>query len=629
MGNWKKIITSGSSADLLNITSSGGIQIDNSLLGGASGDLVLVRDASTGEIKTRTQVEIGNAGSSVNAFLTFDPSSGDDVVANTSTDTLNFVASDNITITGDSSAKSLTFSATTKSISDIQFHLSKSLTDGIHQNITINEYTSGVFSLTGSQDLQVSDTTGQTGIDLTFNSDNNSLSASLIGLRTNSSVRFADITATGNISASGFISASALHVKNDATIEGDLILDGDFNFDGFGFQNSGILNHSGSNIFGSGSSLEPSELFHEFTGSVSITGSNITLVDGIFVGSGSGLTDIDASALPSGIISSSDQLASAISGAYTADGVAIGLGANGTAGQFSAITATPANNSDALATGDQIFDYITTNNTTLLNNIASNYISAITTGAGLSGSGTQGDIELKLDLGNLTQGTPTATDIIGFYDTAAGATKKATIASLGAIITASSAGTVTSITTGNGLTGGTISTAGTITVDPGANITVNSDGVGVDVVIGNNGEEITNLIATSASFGKLTVTGDTTVIESETLKIADNFMFLNSNYGNIGPSEDAGISVNRGTSLDANLYWEEDIAGVTNIGRWAVSTKNIADGDTGITPDSTTAYLATVSSSVASPSANPTFGSTAGQGNMHIDTATGDIWMYV
>ena len=628
MGNWKKIITSGSSADLLNITSSGGIQIDNTLTGGASGDLVLVRDASTGEIKTRTQVQVGNLGSSVNTFLTV-TAGGTNVVADTSTDTLNFVASNNITLAGDSDADSITISATTKSISDITTILSKSLTDGIHQNITVNEYTSGVFSLTGSQNLQVSDTTGQTGIDLTFNSANNSLSASLLGLTSQSSVRFADITATGNISASGFISASALHVKNDATIEGDLILDGDFNFDGFGFQSSGILNHSGSNIFGSGSSLAPSELFHEFTGSVSITGSNITLIDGIFVGSGSGLTDIDSSALPSGIISSSDQLASAISGAYTADGVTISKNV----GVFAAIVDTGVVTGNAgLATGGNIYTFVTNSiENDLKPFVAANYITSIQPGsnAGITGGGTEGAVTLNIDISTLGSAVPASGDDIAFAVGGTGVTNRASIATLAGIITASSAGTVTSITTGNGLTGGTITTSGTITVDPGKNIQVTSDGVGVEAVIGNSGEEITNLIAISASFGKLTVTGDTTIIESETLKIADNFMFLNSNFGNISPSQDAGISVNRGSELDANLYWEEDIGGTANIGRWAVSTKNIADGDTGITPDATTAYLASVSASVASPSANPTFGSTEGQGNIHVNTSTGDIWMYV
>ena len=172
MANWKKIITSGSNADLLNITSSGGIQIGGLTAGGAS-DLVLVRNTA-GDIETRLQADIGALGSNAFAFKTIDAPSGTDPVANQVDDTLNFVASNNITIAGDSTAKSLTFSATTKSAADITTILSKSLTDGIHQNITINEYTSGVFSLTGSQNLQVSDTTGQTGIDLTFNSDNNS-----------------------------------------------------------------------------------------------------------------------------------------------------------------------------------------------------------------------------------------------------------------------------------------------------------------------------------------------------------------------------------------------------------------------------------------------------------------------
>ena len=86
MGNWKKIITSGSNAELLNITSSGGIQIGALETGGA-GDLVLVRNTSTGDIETRTQVQIGDLGSDVNVFATMS-AGGTLISASTSQDVL-------------------------------------------------------------------------------------------------------------------------------------------------------------------------------------------------------------------------------------------------------------------------------------------------------------------------------------------------------------------------------------------------------------------------------------------------------------------------------------------------------------------------------------------------------------
>ena len=628
MGNWKKIITSGSNADLLNITSSGGIQIGGLTAGGAS-DLVLVRNTSTGNIETREQEDIGDLGSSINAFLTIDASTGTDPVADISNDTLNFVASDNITITGDSSAKSLTFSATTKSAADITTILSASLTSGEHQNITINEYTSGVFSLTGSQNLLVADTVGQQGIDLTYNSANNSLTASLGGLTTGSSVKFADITATGNISASGFISASALDVSKSAHIGGNLELDGNFLFDGFNFETSDLLNHSGSNVFGSGSGVEPSELFHSFTGSISVTGSGITLVDGVFTGDGSGLTNLAAAALPAGLLSSSFQIASDISGAFSTDQVTLQTQSN-TSGLISAITAAPSSTNNGLSTGAQIFSFVNSATQSLSQSVSNNYITEIeaTSNGGLFVSnGTSGTALISLNLNNLTTNgagiSPAVDDEIAFYDTSIGSTKKATIAALAAIITASSAGTVTNVVAGDGLTGGGSPTP-TLDVGAGANISVTADGVGLATTINN----ITSITATTGSFGKLTVTGDTTILNTETVSTADNFILLNSNLNNeTEPDQDAGISINRGSSGDANLFWAEDLTGAgNNVGRFAVSIENIASDGTSATHNH---FLTSVSSSAVAPSSNPTFGDTSGTGNMHIDTATGDIWMYV
>ena len=179
MATWKKIISSGSNADLLNVTASSGINIGTLTEGDSlSTTYVLVRDNATGEIKYRTQTSIGGLGSSVNVFSTAS-AGGTPVIAETSTDTLNFAAGNNVGISGNDGTSTITFSAVTKSVADITTILSASLAGGNHENITINEYTSGVFSLTGSSQLEVLDTTGQTGVDLTFNSTNSSLTATL------------------------------------------------------------------------------------------------------------------------------------------------------------------------------------------------------------------------------------------------------------------------------------------------------------------------------------------------------------------------------------------------------------------------------------------------------------------
>ena len=98
-------------------------------------------------------------------------------------------------------------------------------------------------------------------------------------------------------------------------------------------------------------------------------------------------------------------------------------------------------------------------------------------------------------------------------------------------------------------------------------------------------------------------------------------MTLNSNLAGGGsPTEDAGLTVNRGGSPNANIYWEEG----AGIDRWGVS---LQDGVTvGAAADS---YIATVSSSTAAPSAAPYGGTSTGYGNMHVDTDDGEIWIYV
>ena len=72
--------------------------------------------------------------------------------------------------------------------------------------------------------------------------------------------------------------------------------------------------------------------------------------------------------------------------------------------------------------------------------------------------------------------------------------------------------------------------------------------------------------------GNLTITGTTTSVNTTNLNIADNFMVVNSDYPNQAPTEDAGIEVERGSYVNAQLKWNE----VSN--RWTQSI-----GDTSMT----------------------------------------------
>ena len=83
----------------------------------------------------------------------------------------------------------------------------------------------------------------------------------------------------------------------------------------------------------------------------------------------------------------------------------------------------------------------------------------------------------------------------------------------------------------------------------------------IDTLVSNNQVKIGlvanptvsgNLIVT----GNLTVSGSTTTVNTETINLADNIITLNSNEAGT-PSENAGIEVERGTSTNVSLRWNE------------------------------------------------------------------------
>ena len=84
----------------------------------------------------------------------------------------------------------------------------------------------------------------------------------------------------GNISASGAITASNIQVANDIALGGNI-----FSFSGFSFIEGVSAVFTGSNIFGSGSTPGANDTAgggtaHQFTGSVAITGSSLTIISG-------------------------------------------------------------------------------------------------------------------------------------------------------------------------------------------------------------------------------------------------------------------------------------------------------------------------------------------------------------
>ena len=102
-------------------------------------------------------------------------------------------------------------------------------------------------------------------------------------------------------------------------------------------------------------------------------------------------------------------------------------------------------------------------------------------------------------------------------------------------------GTVTSVSAGTG-----IDISGTATTTPTVNVDLS--------------ELVTHTIGTGAGTitisGNLQVTGTTTTIDTETIKLADNIIVLNSNYAGSSPT-DGGIEVERGSLTNKQLLWNE------------------------------------------------------------------------
>lgn len=90
-----------------------------------------------------------------------------------------------------------------------------------------------------------------------------------------------------------------------------------------------------------------------------------------------------------------------------------------------------------------------------------------------------------------------------------------------------------------------------------------------DITIGGQSGTVTigdALVVT----GDLTVNGTTTTLNTETLAVEDNIVLLNSNVTGT-PTANAGIEVERGTSANASLFWNE------SSNRWSVNTPGDPD----------------------------------------------------
>lgn len=179
-------------------------------------------------------------------------------------------------------------------------------------------------------------------------------------------------------------------------------------------------------------------------------------------------------------------------------------------------------------------------------------------------TGTTNEIDVTSSTGSVTISLPAtvAADISG---NAATATKLATArtieltgdvtgsATFDGSATASIAATIAanSVALGTDTTGNYVAT---VTGTTNEIEVTGAAGEGTAVTIGlPDNVTITNNLTVS---GNLTVNGTTTSVNTETLDVADNIILLNSNVTGT-PTENAGIEIERGTSANVLLRWNE------------------------------------------------------------------------
>ena len=214
-------------------------------------------------------------------------------------------------------------------------------------------------------------------------------------------------------------------------------------------------------------------------------------------------------------------------------------------------------------------------------------------------------------LGTTTTGVVTATTISGdiTIDGAGVASISANSVALGTDTTGNYVATITggtgvastAATTGEGTThtlsiGQAVGTTDNVTF---AGVTADAITIGVtaageidttsgNLTIDSAGGTVTvddNLTVT----GNLTVSGTTTSINTETLTVDDNIIILNNNVTST-PSENAGIEVERGTSANVSVRWNE------TSDKWEVTNDGTNYGDIVSTYDTGTVSAAMIAS---------------------------------
>lgn len=221
-------------------------------------------------------------------------------------------------------------------------------------------------------------------------------------------------------------------------------------------------------------------------------------------------------------------------------------------------------------------------------------IESVTAGVGLSGGGSSGNVTLDLTNTTVAAGSYGAANTVATFTvdaqgrlTLAG---NSTISINASQVSDLSSNAVTSLTgTANQVE--VSASAGAITVGLPSNVTISQD------------------LTVS---GNLTVNGNTTTLNTETLSVEDNIIVLNSGVTG-APSLNAGVKIERGTSADAELRWNE----ATDTWQISSDSSTYANVASGNYVANVTAGTGVIITSAGGEGSNPTFaiGQSVGTGD--------------
>ena len=438
----------------------------------------------------------------------------------------------------------------------------------------------GVTQVNGGTNIDVSSTTGAVTVNLNDNISLNNITSSgnlffsSSTLNNQYSIDYAKVLKANGFpeptSGSLTISASSVRIDGDLTATGSVTLGGALSFNGFNFVESTISTSTGSTFFGSGSTGSAVQsTSHQFTGSVLITGSNLTLTDGILTipnNAGNGIINV----------------ASVLASTATATNVVTNDVFNAFSSSYS----------------QSVVDFLTT---------SESLANEVNTFESFSSSFSQSVVDFNTNLGIFNSFSQSYSQSVQDF-LAASESFESSVASF----TSFSSSFSSSI---DNLTLGSASVASAIKID------------------GFNGVEFQQNVIIK---GNLDVQGTTTTINTQDLSVEDRFIILGSGSAGMDNDLDVGIIFDSGSQDGSGmaLYYDnsEDRLSVgRNVHNISHSTAEDG-GDTAFNiGESSKGEVAGQVVTVKTAQSSPPSGSASssfGEGEMYIDN-NNDIYIYV